>query len=366
MSERPAIGILTGPAAPEAAVALALAAAMPGAMLVSLGWRFGRAATPGLKTAPAALDAWLAGKADRPRAEATLRADKPHVAKATALPDRAIVIVCGLEPWAAAVPRLLARRPDLRAVALITEPVACSWPEYRAPAVAAVAQASLGTIAAKAALVVVPERGTADSLHASRTSRPILVEPLPSCLAGTGAAGSLLPPGSPMVACGPIEARANTLLLLHVWRDGLTRGAALPKLVLAGPRGQQIEEIAPLLDWNAALRPQVTEAPGLSPAALRRLVEGASAVLVPDFARPPAGLMGDLVALDIPVIAADTPTAQRLGLKVRLDPLDGPGWREAIATAARTERPPRPDRPATLLDWPGYATRLLAAIRALP
>lgn len=367
MSEGPPIGILTTRTVSEAAVVPALAEALPGGVLVSAGWTFGRTAGAQRRTSPAALDAWIAGEADRPRADVATSA-RLHVASAMTLPEGVPLIVCGLEPWAATMSKLLARRPDLRVVALVEELTVGTWPEYAPPATAAAAQDALATMAAKAALVVVAERGLAEPLAtAGRGARTVHIEPLPSRLAGpSGAAGPPLPHGRVMVACGPIEARANTLLLLLLWRDGLTRGADLPKLVLAGPRGQQIEEIAPLLDWNAALQPLVAEAPGLSPAALRRLVEGAHAVLVPDFAGPPAGLMRDVLALGVPVIAADTPEAQRLGLAPRLDPLDGPGWREAIASAAVSRRPGRPGQPPVLLDWPGYVTRLLAAIRSLP
>lgn len=364
MSEGPPTGILAGPAGLETAGALA--AAMPGATLVSLGWRLGRPAAP-RATSPAALEAWLAGRADRPAADQPT-ATGPRPRRAAALPAGAALIVCGLAPWVAAIPKLQARRPDLRVVALAERPTAGPWPEHHPPGAAAAARGAFAAMAAGAALVVVPEHGIADELGtAGRGGRPILVEPLPSWLArSSGAAGLPWPDAPLMVACGPIEARANTLLLLHLWRDGLARGAAVPKLVLAGPRGRQVEEIAPLLDWNAALRPLVAEAPGLAPAALRRLVESARAVLVPDFADPPAELMRDLLVLGVRVIAADTPVARRLGLTPRLDPLDGPGWREAIADAAGSARTPGPHPSPALPDWPGYAMRLLAAIRALP
>lgn len=363
MSDGPPIGILVGAAG--LGTASALAEAMPGARLVSTGWRFGRRPAP-RTTSPAALEAWLAGRADRPAADRPA-ASGPRPMRAAALPEGATLIACGLAPWSTALPTLLARRPDLRIVALAEEPTAGTWPEHHRPETAAAVQGAFAAMAAGAALVVAPEHGIADELGtAGRGGRPVLVTPLPSWLARPSAADLPWPDVPLMVACGPLEARANTLLLLHLWRDGLARGAALPKLVLAGPRGGQVEEIAPLLDWNAALRPLVAEAPGLPPAALRRLVEGARAVLVPDFADPPAALMRDLLALGVPVIAAETPAARRLGLTPRLDPLDGPGWREAIAGAAGSGRPPRPHPAPALLDWPGYATRLLAAIRALP
>lgn len=364
MSEGPPIGILATMGSTEAVAALS--GAMPDARLVSVGWRFGRAAGRSRAVSPAALDAWLAGKADRPATPQAMPAG-PHPAAATALRLGATLIVCGLDPWVAAVPKLMARRPDLRVVALAAEPTACTWPEYVSPAAAATADDALAALAGGSALVVVPERGTAARMErAGRGARPLLVEPRPSCLAGAGSALPHLPPQPVMIAYGPIEARANTLLLLHLWRESLARGTGFPKLVLAGGRGRQVEEIAPLLDWNAALRPRVAEAPGLPPAALRRLIAGSHAVLVPDVATPPAELMRDLLALGVPVIAADTPAARDLGITPRLDPLDGPGWREAIAAAAAAARPPRPDPPAVLPDWPDYATRLLAAIRTLP
>lgn len=365
MRDGPPIGIWLAADSRGAPAARALAHAMSGARLVAAGWRFGRPAPPGRRTSPASLEAWLAGEGLRPARETAASTGDRRPARAMSLAAGAALIVCGPEPWDGALPRLLARRPDLRVVALAEAATRDRWPEFYP---AAAARGAPAAMASTAALVVLPEaEGSAHFGMAARGARPVLVEPLPSRLAGTeaGAACPSLSDRPYMVACGPIEARANTLLLLHLWREGLARGASLPKLVLVGERGPQVEEIAPLLDWNAALRPLVAEAPGLPPAALRRLIENARAVLVPDFAGPPAVLMRDLLALGVPMLAADTPAARRLGIAPRLDPLDGPGWRAAIAAAAATR--PSPHRtPPPLPDWPGYAVRLLAAIRGLP
>lgn len=321
------------------------------------------------------LAVWFRGAADATPLAAALAARRPAplLVGRTPPPHGTTVIVAGLEAWAGPWPALLSRRPDLRAVAVLDEPLDWDWPEFVAPAACATAERATAALAGAALagaapLVIVPDAAAAAAIrHRFGPAGPqVAIEPVPSSLAGTEVDPAPAPAVAPfMVALGPIEARSNALLLLQLWRDGLARSLALPRLVLAGPRGQDVEEIAPLLDWNPWLRRQVTEAPELDGPALRRLITGARAILAPDFAAPAAALLRDAVALGVPVIAADTPQAHALGLTPLLNPIDGPGWRAAILAVSAQAPAPPPSLPR-LLDWPGYAERLVARAEALP
>ncbi len=349
-----------GPEAGAARRAMALAAVRPEATLVA----FGRARSrPAPAVDPAGLWRWLAGTGDRPTVSGVRTAAIP-VGAGRSIPDHALLLVEGWEAWETPLPSLLARRPDLRTVALLAWPTACEWPEYMAAGAERAARRGLDALARSGAMVVLSDTSVAERLAATvQPAGPVLVEPPPSVLAGTFAATDPTLAAVPYVlAAGPLEARANTVLLLQVWRDALAKGIAMPKLVLAGSRGHQIEDIAPLLDWNDALRPLVAEAPGLPAQAMRRLIDNARALLVPDVAGAPTALMRDTRALGTPVIAAATPEARALGFAPLLDPFDGPGWRARVIAAAQVEGTHTLATPLTT--WSDYATRILDHARS--
>ena len=306
---------------------------------------------PAKAFAPLAL--WLRGQGPRP---AMLPAPPPSPQTP---PPGALLVVNGLEPWADGRVGRLLRRRDLKVVTVLGRPPALDWPEY----VDGPTRSALTDALAASALVLVPGEAAAASLTAAMpagaTARVAVEGAIPSGLAGvTAPATADLSPY--VLAAGPTEARANTALLLHLWRDALAKGVAMPRLVLLSGRGRQIEEAAPLLDWNEALRPHVAEAPPLSGASLTTLVAGAHALLAPDFGAPDAPLMRDAARLGCPVVAADTPEARALGIERRLSPLDGPGWRSAIAALGAPS--PGSVEGADLPDWPSLMFRLGAMV----
>jgi hypothetical protein len=253
-------------------------------------------------------------------------------------PSGAVVLKPGFSGWSdPAVTTWFAARPDLLPAALLGHPVWLDSPQYYAPAEVARLYRDLAAIARFARAVVAPTEAArtrlADAL--GRPDLPILVRPWPSRLAGSRP----LPPDPDLAAVPywvaplPVEAGRNTTLLLTVWRDMIHKGLDVPKLVLAGARGRQVEQIRPLLDWGEALRPFVREGPYMSPTTLRLLVGHAQGVLLPAFIAETGALARDLASLGVRVVASDIPIFQEAlaGRGQLLSPIDGSGWRDVVS-----------------------------------
>jgi glycosyltransferase involved in cell wall biosynthesis len=143
------------------------------------------------------------------------------------------------------------------------------------------------------------------------------------------------------IACGSIEPRKNHVLLLHIWRQLVQElGDRAPALVIAGKRGWNSESAVDLLERSRAISRHVVEVAGLPTPALKRLMDSASAVLVPSLAEGFGLPVAEATAMQVPVIAADiAPFRERPAPGLTLiDPLDGLGWLEAIRERARAPR----------------------------
>ena len=94
---------------------------------------------------------------------------------------------------------------------------------------------------------------------------------------------------------------------------------------------------------SPALRASVIEASGLSTPALRRLLAGARALLMPSFAEGFGLPVAEALAAKVPVIASNLEVFQEFGgdAPVYLDPLDGLGWLSAVEAFAAPESPAR-------------------------
>jgi len=165
-----------------------------------------------------------------------------------------------------------------------------------------------------------------------------------------------IPIGQPyFVTIGTIEPRKNQLLLLNIWRELSNQlGDRTPTLVLAGARGWDNENVVDMIQRCRAIKPFVVEVSGLTTPALAMVMKGARAVLLPTLAEGYG-----LPAVEAHAAGASLIVSNRLGLRpiprgaTILDPLDGPGWRDAIVSYACNRSSPArerasAERPATL------------------
>jgi len=135
------------------------------------------------------------------------------------------------------------------------------------------------------------------------------------------------------VVLGTIEPRKNHSLLLHIWRHLVAElGDAAPQLVVIGQRGWECEQVVDLLDRCAALKGHVTELPRCDDRELATWLRHAQALLFPSFVEGFGMPLVEALMLHVPVIASEIPVFREIAGDIPhfLDPLDGPGWRQAV------------------------------------
>jgi glycosyltransferase involved in cell wall biosynthesis len=249
------------------------------------------------------------------------------------------------------------RRERARFVPFVHDLIPLDHPEYARPGGAALYRRKMATVTALASAVLVNSEATAERLaahlHAAGRSVPLHVAPLAPTFAPSASTPT---DGSPyFVMVATLEPRKNHLLLLNVWRRMLeTREAAtVPRLVLVGRRGWENENLLDMLDRCPALEAVVVERNGLADRQVRDLIAGARALLLPSFAEGFGLPVVEAMALGTPVIASDLPALREAGggVSEHLDPLDGPGWMEAVLDYATPASPRRAAQLARIRDW---------------
>jgi glycosyltransferase involved in cell wall biosynthesis len=132
-------------------------------------------------------------------------------------------------------------------------------------------------------------------------------------------------------------------MLLHVWRELARRGGPAPRLILIGSRGWENENVVDLLERCDGIRGHVFEAQGLSTPSVKKLLDGACALLMPSFAEGCGLPIVEALAAHAPVIASDIPAFQEIGdgRIVALSPIDGEKWLETIRAFASPDSPQR-------------------------
>ena len=240
--------------------------------------------------------------------------------------------------------RWLRGRPDVKPVFMIHDLLPIEYPEFFRPDSIERHTRRLKVFAKIAAGAIVSTPAVAEALLSylkglGRETMPLLIRPPPVSQVfhkprehDEGLAAQPY-----FIICGTIEPRKNHLLALNLWRE-LARlfGPATPKLVVAGARGWENENIVDMLERCPAIRNHVIEAPGLSTPSLKRLIDNARAVLMPSFAEGYGLPVAEALAAGTPVLASDIlPFRAMAGQGITwLDPLDGLGWLAAIRRLA--------------------------------
>ncbi|MDQ6703024.1 MAG: glycosyltransferase family 4 protein, partial [Pseudomonadota bacterium] len=269
-----------------------------------------------------------------------------------ALPEGARYLNVSQFPlWNARYFSWLKERPDVKAFFFIHDLLPIEAPEYFRKAeyerhvrrMINLARFGAGAIVTTEVVKAALKRHLASL---GRTGMPILVAPAPVApiFWRRDPVDPALADNPYFVACGTIEPRKNHLMLLHVWRELVRRdGATAPKLVLIGSRGWENENAVDLLQRCPSISDHVIEAAGLSTPGLKRLLDGARALLMPSFAEGYGLPVAEALAASVPVIASDIPVFRETGggRIIAVSPIDGEGWLEAIRTMAWSNRPER-------------------------
>ncbi|MDF0486696.1 glycosyltransferase family 1 protein [Sphingomonas sp. H39-1-10] len=234
--------------------------------------------------------------------------------------------------------RQILTREQARFLCLVHDLIPIDYPEYARPNGAALHRRRIETVAALADGVIVNSAATGESLRPwlERAGRDI---PTHVALLGTHdmprvEACEPIPEQPYFLCVGTIEPRKNHLLLLNLWRamaESL-QAAAVPRLVIVGRRGWENEQVIDMLERCPALVGHVEERNGCSDGALRDLLRGARALLLPSFAEGFGMPVTEALSVGTPVICSDLPALREAGGDAPdfIDPLDGPGWRAAI------------------------------------
>ena len=126
-----------------------------------------------------------------------------------------------------------------------------------------------------------------------------------------------------------------------------------PELILVGRRGWENEMVLDLLDRTPRFAGLVKEQSRVPDQALRALMTGARALLMPSFAEGYGLPVAEALAQGTPVIASTLPALREAGgfVPEYLDPLDGTGWIEAILEYTNPASPRRQAQLARLCAW---------------
>jgi glycosyltransferase involved in cell wall biosynthesis len=239
----------------------------------------------------------------------------------------------GLAAWIA--------QSGVRAVYLVHDLIPITHPEFCRAGEAARHERRMRHALDHACGVIANSRATADELAAFAARLGLSLPPVHVAWLGPPDLPAQVSPARLdrpwFVAVGTIEGRKNHVLLLQVWqRLAAQRGAATPLLVIVGQRGWEAELAHAMLDRDPVLAGHVIELGSADDATLAGLIAGARALLMPSFAEGFGLPVIEALLLATPVIASDLPVFREIAGTIPLlrDPVDGPGWLDAVCALA--------------------------------
>lgn len=228
----------------------------------------------------------------------------------------------------------------LGAAFFVHDAIPIEYPEFCSPGAYGRHVNRLTTVAAHASLAIVNSMDSRRAVEAAMQARrlrcpEIAVVPLAVDEAFSRARlNPLRRPATPyFLYVGTIEPRKNLLFLLSVWRRLIERhGERAPRLVIAGRRGWENENIVDVLERSRQLAPFVAEASDLTDAGLARLMAEAAALVAPSFTEGFGLPVVECLAAGTPAVVSDIAAHREAGEDYALfaDAIDGPAWVGAI------------------------------------
>jgi glycosyltransferase involved in cell wall biosynthesis len=273
----------------------------------------------------------------------------------------------------------------LGAAFFVHDAIPIEYPEFCSPGAFERHVNRLTTVSAHASLAIVnsldSQRAVQTALRARGLREPEIAV-LPLAVDEAFARARDIPlrrPATPyFLYVGTIEPRKNLLFLLSVWRRLVERhGARTPRLVIAGRRGWENENIVDVLERSRQLAPFVAEASDLTDAGLARLMAESAALVAPSFTEGFGLPVVETLAAGAPALISDIAAHREVGEDYALfaDAIDGHAWVGAVEALMDDASDFRRDRVAKIagyqpLTWAEHVARARAlmekAATALP
>jgi glycosyltransferase involved in cell wall biosynthesis len=232
------------------------------------------------------------------------------------------------------------KNAGLRSTFFIHDAIPIEFPEFCSPGAFDRHVRRLSTVSQHAALIIVNSRDSERAIAAALSERSLRVpeiEILPLAVDAAFVEAATEPPRRPatpyFVYVGTIEPRKNLLFLLAVWRRLIERhGDRAPRLVIAGRRGWENENIVDVLERSRQLAPFLAEASDLTDAGLARLMADSAALVAPSFTEGFGLPVVESLAAGAPAIISDIAAHREVGedYATFADAIDGPAWLGAI------------------------------------
>jgi glycosyltransferase involved in cell wall biosynthesis len=260
------------------------------------------------------------------------------------------------------------KRQQAMLVCLVHDLIPIAFPEYARPGEPERHRQRMATVARLADGVITNSAATKQALlpYFAREGRAPPVEVAHLGVDPIEPEAAEAPDHPTFVCIGTIEPRKNHLLLLNLWRRMAARPGRPPRLVIIGRRGWENENIIDMMERCEALNGIVIEHNVMSDAAMRRVLCGARALLLPSFAEGFGLPLAEALALGVPAICSDLPALREVGgdVPAYLDPLDGPAWQRAIDEYAQPDSEARSAQLRRLEAWqaPRWPTHMATAM----
>ncbi|MEZ2311107.1 glycosyltransferase family 4 protein [Paraburkholderia sp. RCC_158] len=235
-------------------------------------------------------------------------------------------------------------RREIRTVFMVHDLIPLTHAEYCRTGIDVKHRSRIHTALRQAHGLIANSQDTLDELAAEARSARLFLPPTVVAHLAPGISEASLTArpfnANYFVILGTIEPRKNHWFILHVWRRVVeSLGDAAPKLVIIGRRGWECENAVDMLERCAALRGVIIEEPECDDDRLRAWLQHSQALLFPSFAEGFGMPLVEALAMGVPVIASNLGVFHEIAGEVPhfLDPLDGPGWKAAIESYARSD-----------------------------